>query len=136
MSEPITGTTEIDFLRSTTTITVDREADGDKTTRVEHIARFAVNPGALPDQVQDYGRRRTFRPAWLGVRWSNGKLSGVTLSGKRLLKSGRFSEHMTDRNHWSTSQLKDRSVLPAAVRDAIAAYETAVAGQDQGATSL
>lgn len=81
----------ITFLRSTTTTRIDREADGDTEVRTEHVARFAVEPGALPDMTHKYGSQ-TFRPRWLTVLWVEGQLSGIKVSGPRVLKSGKLAD--------------------------------------------
>lgn len=145
--QPLTGTTDIDFLRSTTTTITDRQADGDKTTKVTHLARFGVRPGALID-IAGHRKGTTFQPQWLEVEWTDGRLATVIISGPRRRKDGTPGQ-ITGRKSWWTgyaSVLSDegaasrvqivRDALPSLVADAIAAYERAVAGQSHGSTSL
>lgn len=129
----MTGTT---FLRSTTTTVVDREADGDTDIDVQHLARFALTPGALPDQLSRYSRTRRFRPSWAEALWREGALEKVWVTGPRVLKDGSLSSHDTGRDEWERGYRRDenkvrvafdRDALPAKLADAIAAYETRVA---------
>lgn len=125
----------ITFLRSTTTTRVNREADGDTKITVEHTARFAVSPGTLPDMAHKYGKQ-IFRPQFAVVDWRNGKLDSIAITGQRVLKGGRLSDsgHDTSRNYdWAAYDLRDGAhrtaswvPVPEPLRDAIAAYETAV----------
>jgi hypothetical protein len=82
----------ITFLRSTTSTTVDTDADGDTTTAVKHTARFAIRPGSVPDLVHHFGSQ-TFVPMFLTARWNDGKLFNVRVVGPRRLKSGKIAGH-------------------------------------------
>lgn len=130
MTEP-SAVQAITFLRSTTTTRVDREADGDTKTRVEHVARFAVELGTLPDQLHQYGSQ-VFRPSWAVVVWANGVLTRVRITGPRVLKDGTLSEagHASSREYewtsWSTNRPLDRDKLPAPLASRLAEYESAV----------
>jgi len=133
---PPAAATTIDFLRSTTTTRVFRDSQGNVTeTTVDHVARFGVNPGALPDMVHQYGSQ-LFRPQWAQVTWTDGRLTRIELRGQRVLKSGKLSEsgHNTSRNYdWSGYDLEnpsDRRVPPPeALMERIAAYQVAVSTQ-------
>jgi hypothetical protein len=129
---PITDTRDIDFLRSTTKTIVDREADGDTTTRVEHLARFGVAPGTVIDMLADYSKTANFEPHWLSVEWVDGRLYRVYLSGPQRLKDGGTSTKRTRHRTWnswgaSRANAVDKADLPAPVAEAITAYETAIA---------
>lgn len=119
---------KITFLRSTTTTTVDREADGDTSTEVAHIARFAVEPGAVPDMVPKYSRQ-TIRPEWLQVGWRDGRLVSVHASGPLVLKDGGTSKKLSRSHDWTHYGRKDfvRTELPEAVQATIADYEKHIA---------
>lgn len=126
----------ITFLRSTTTQTTDRQADGDTTTEVKHRARFAVEPGAVTDQNRKYGTWK-FRPAWLEVEWRDGLLVEVYASGPRVLMKDRLSDKESANTNWSLRYGTDpdtgkpypfeRDRLPEPIRATIEAYELAVA---------
>lgn len=127
----------IAFLRSTTKTVTNREADGDTTTRVEHIARFAITPGTLIDIKGT--RTSSFSPEWLEVTWSTGgKLVRVHLSGPQRLKAGGTSDKVTLRHDWGrwSNQGVDRDDLPEVIAFRIADYELAVAGQSHGSASI
>ncbi|AYP70045.1 hypothetical protein I5G62_gp59 [Mycobacterium phage CRB2] len=117
----------ITFLRSTTKTVVDREADGDSSTDVHHLARFAVRDGALDDLSADHGRA-TFEPNWCEVHWENGKLTRVFVSGPQRLKDGKTSEKVTRHHNWGRWGGKfERTDLPEAIQQAITYYENRVA---------
>ncbi len=126
---------DIDFLRSTTTTTIDREADGDTKIRLEHIARFGIEPGTVADQNRRYGTWK-FRPSWLEVTWRDGLLVEVRTSGPRVLKD-RLSDKETAHTTWELRYGRDpetgkpypfdRSRLPQPIADRIATYEQNVA---------
>ncbi|AHJ88454.1 hypothetical protein 40BC_054 [Mycobacterium phage 40BC] len=123
----------ITFLRSTTTTITDIQADGDTDTEVKHVARFAIEPGTVPDQTRRYGTW-IFRPSWLEVTWRDGDLAEVRVTGPRVLKAGmsktqggdaewrrpyrRFGEEVTPEFV--------RADLPAPIRDMIELYEKRV----------
>lgn len=133
MTQPPAPSQEtITFLRSTTTTTIDREADGDTEINVRHLARFAVRDGATGDLQGT--RTNVFEPNWLEVTWEDGKLMRVHTSGPQRLKAGGTSEKVTLHKHWgrwSYNEL-DRSELPEAIAAAITAYETQVAVATSG----
>lgn len=120
-------TTGITFLRSTTTTTVDREADGDVEIRVRHVARFAVRDGAVPDLQAT--RTQKFEPNWLEITWEDGELLRAYTSGPQRLKAGGTSEKSTLSKHWGRFSYRplDRSELPEAIAAAAADYERHVA---------
>lgn len=130
---PIPGIT---FLRSTTTTRVDRQADGDSSTTVEHTANFAVKPGVIPDQHHQYSQGQVFRPLFLAARWVRGQLAEVKVTGRRILKNGSLqkpSEQFPDMDisreaHWAAfgGRELDRTQLPEPIPAALAAYEWAV----------
>lgn len=119
--------TGITFLRSTTRITSEREADGDQTTSVHHLARFAVRDGAVPDLNADHGKA-TFEPNWLEVTWDDGALVRVFVSGPQRLKDGTTSDKVTRHHNWGKWG-RDFAVadLPEAISAAIADYQLNVA---------
>lgn len=126
---PITGTRDIDFLRSTTKTITDREADGDIKTRATHLARFAITPGHLVDMASQNGRRGShFQPRWIEVEWTNGRLTEVKITGPNRRKGGELGESSGHRYWWGfdTASSERRDNLPGAVAEAIAAYESAV----------
>jgi len=127
---------KITFLRSTTTTRVNREADGDTSTSVEHVARFAIPAGAVPDMVHQYGSQK-FRPQWAQVTWLNGKLHEIAITGQRVLKSGKLSDHghASSRNYnWSSWDLENKAKggrlggqqVPEELATRIRLYESAV----------
>jgi hypothetical protein len=127
---PVYG--DIDFLRSTTKTLVDREADGDGSTRVEHLARFGIKPGSVIDLLADFSKTASFEPQWMTVEWVDGRLYKVYLSGPQRLKDGGTSAKMTRHRTWnswgaSRSNAVDKGDLPGPVAEAIATYETAIA---------
>lgn len=126
MNDPVTGTTDVDFLRSTTTVTTDREADGDTTVRVRHLARFAVAPNAVADLTVPYGHRRTsvFAPRWLEATWVDGRLYSVDVTGPQRNAGGNLGAR-TKRIHWNGG--REFAEMPALLLASLAAYETAVA---------
>ena len=125
----------IDFLRSTTEVTTDRQADGDTTTSVKHLARFGIEPGTVMDMRREYGKH-TFRPSWLEVTWRDGLLDKVRVTGPRVIKAG-----LSDKEHgefkWGLRYGRDpdtlqpypfdRDRLPGPLVAAIESYELAVA---------
>lgn len=132
---PILDSTGIEFLRSTTVSTVDRDADGAVETVVTHLAVFTVEPGSVPDQLAQYGVH-PFRPTRLSVSWIDGLLAAVRLGGPRVLKTGlseretreyEWERPWTFRYHRDRQTPLDRGALPGAVAAAIADYETTVA---------
>jgi hypothetical protein len=110
------------------------DADGETTTTVEHYARFGVDLGAIPDLTHKYGSQQ-FRPRWLTATWIDGRLSRITVSGPRVLKSGAlagkgdinsnantrdfdWSGYDIDRGHgWNNTP------IPDAIIDRIADYD-------------
>lgn len=124
MPEPVTGTTDIDWLSSTTTTKVRREPTSTHTD-VEHVARFAITPGA----VAEFSRTAIFQPVFMVARWDDGQLLGVTLSGPLRLKGGGVSEKISRKREWRNwREPLDRTQLPEPVAAALLAYEQAVAG--------
>ena len=120
---PVTGTTDIDWLSSTTTTKVRREPTSTHTD-VEHVARFAITPGAVADS-----RTAIFQPVFMVARWVDGQLLGVTLSGPLRLKGGGVSEKISRKREWRNwREPLDRTQLPEPVAAALLAYEQAVAG--------
>jgi hypothetical protein len=134
----------IAFLRSTTTTRVDRDADGDTTVRVTHVARFAAPEGVVPDQTHRYGSQ-TFAPLFITATWTEGKLTEVRAVGPRRLKSGELAKH-GEANHDANSREQEyrgdmldpdadmtryRSSwdipIPRVIAVRLAAYEVAVA---------
>ncbi|QOC58616.1 hypothetical protein SEALOLALOVE_57 [Mycobacterium phage Lolalove] len=125
---PVTGTTDIDWLSSTTTTKVRRERDSSHTD-VEHIARFAITPGAVADSPAEFSRTAIFQPVFMVARWEDGQLLGVTLSGPLRLKGGGVSEKISRKREWRNwREPLDRTQLPEPVAAALLAYEQAVAG--------
>lgn len=134
----VPDTSGIDFLRSTTTTRVQREADGDTEVTVEHTARFGVEPGAIPDLTHKYGSQQ-FRPRWLTATWTEGKLSRVAVSGPRVLKSGKLADKGDINSNantrdfdWSGRDLErgkgyEDTPVPEVITARLAAYELAVA---------
>ena len=126
MPEPVTGTTDIDWLSSTTTTKVRREPTSTHTD-VEHVARFAITPGT----VAEFSRTAIFQPVFMVARWDDGFLKSVTLSGPLRLKSGGVSDKITRKREWRRkygSHHLDKAKLPGAVAAALTAYEQTVAG--------
>ena len=120
---PVTGTTDIDWLSSTTTTKMRREPTSTHTD-VEHVARFAITPGAVADS-----RTAIFQPVFMVARWVDGQLLGVTLSGPLRLKGGGVSEKISRKREWRNwREPLDRTQLPEPVAAALLAYEQAVAG--------
>ncbi|MBV9869110.1 MAG: hypothetical protein JO214_00565, partial [Frankiaceae bacterium] len=124
----------IDFLRSTTTTRADRTASGEVSISVEHTARFAIEPGTLPDMTHQYGSQ-TFRPQFVTVEWHDGKLRRIAVRGQRVLKSGKVQDNgdPASRNFdWTGADVergrgyKD-TPIPEALLARIKTYETEVA---------
>ena len=130
MPEPVTGTDDIDWLSSTTTTKVRREATTDPEVDVSHVARFGVRPYSVPDITAEYSRTASFRPEFLVAVWNDGVLQSVTLSGPLRLKSGGVSDKVHRKREWREYGRKtlDKAQLPAQVAAALTAYEQAVAG--------
>lgn len=129
MPEPVTGTTDIDWLSSTTTTRVRRVPTKDADVTVEHRAQFGVKPGSVPDAYAEYSRTASFRPEFLVARWDDGHLQGVTLSGPLRLKNGGVSDKITRKREWRNwREPLNRTQLPQPVAAALLAYEQAVAG--------
>ncbi|URC18166.1 hypothetical protein SEA_ZENTENO07_65 [Mycobacterium phage Zenteno07] len=136
----VSDPSKIDFLRSTTTTRVDREADGDTKVTVEHVARFAAEEGAIPDLTHRYGSQ-TFAPLFITATYNEGKLTRVRASGPRRLKSGQLQgkgevAHQNSREQeWRGRSLDPKAenlgsydvALPQAIADRLAAYERDVA---------
>ncbi|QPX62173.1 hypothetical protein PBI_INDLOVU_58 [Mycobacterium phage Indlovu] len=138
---PVPTPTDLDngitFLRSTTSTRVDLDADGTERTSVEHTARFAIEPGAVPDLTHKYGSQQ-FRPRWLTVTWDDGRLSRIAVTGPRVLKSGKLAgtgdinRNVNTRDFdWSRHDIErgkgyEGTVIPTAILERINAYETAV----------
>lgn len=130
----MTDASGITFLRSTTTTTVNREAEGDTKTRVTHIAQFSIKLGTIPDMEGKYSTR-VFRPAQLEVEWRNGYLNKVIVSGPRSLKGG-LSAHQTGNYPWRSPYrvgndhpLFNRAELPDAIAARIAEYEADISAE-------
>lgn len=143
----VSDPSKIDFLRSTTTTRVDRTASAvEPSVSVEHVARFAIEPGAVPDMVHRYGSQ-TFAPTFLTASWEEGKLRRVRVVGPRRLKSGELA-HEGDISHnansreqeWSGRSLDPKAEnlgsydvpIPQAIADRLRAYETEVATMTGG----
>jgi hypothetical protein len=116
------------FLRSTTTTTTHIEQDGDTSTSVTHLARFAVRDDALDDLKPYDSAHYVFRPAWCEVVWNDGRLDRVLLTGPRILKHGGLSQNTTGRKSWHASYRTgfDREALPSTLARRIHDYERAV----------
>jgi hypothetical protein len=127
---PVTGTTDIDWLSSTTTTRVRRTQNNDPETSIDHVARFGIRPGALPDRAAEFSRTATFRPEFMTARWDDGHLQQVTLSGPQRLKAGGVSDKISRKREWREygSRHLDKAQLPDQVAAALTAYEQAVAG--------
>ena len=124
---PVTGTADIDWLSSTTTTKVRRERDSTRTD-VEHVARFGITPGAVPDSPAEFSRTAVFQPVFMVARWENGQPLGVTLSGPLRLKNGGVSDKISRKREWRNwREPLVRTQLPQAVAAALLAYEQAVA---------
>jgi len=135
-AEPPTGTREIDWLSSRTEIRTYRTKRQPDETTVEHYASFGITPGHIEDLAEgSYGSARIFQPEFLSATWRNGALSSVSINGPLRLKAGGTSDKIscrcTTHGYWRSNPL-NREVLPAKIREALAAYETAVA-VDSGA---
>ncbi|ACF05060.1 hypothetical protein Nigel_57 [Mycobacterium phage Nigel] len=130
MSTPVTGTTDIDWLSSTTTTKVRRTPTQEPQTDVEHVARFGVLPGSVLDIAAEYSATASFRPEFLIATWDDGRLRSVTLSGPQRLKAGGVSDKKTRKREWHVwgERTLDKDQLPGAVAAALTAYERAVAG--------
>lgn len=121
----------ITFLRSTTTTRVQRWASSKPPeTTVEHVARFAIAPGTLPDMTHQYGVQ-IFRPEFAVVTYERGRLNLVKVTGRRVLKSGGLSKsHAESREtEWGNVFSREpfnRDRLPAPLSAALAAYEYGV----------
>lgn len=122
--------TGIDFLRSTTSVRTDREADGDTDVYATHLARFAVKPGTVADLKSQVGRQAMFQPQWLEIEWVNGRLAEVRITGPSWRKDKTLGA--TGRRRWwphgrdGFGVEKVLADLPQPVRDALSAYELAV----------
>ena len=142
----VSDPSKIDFLRSTTTTRVDRTASSpEPDVTVEHVARFAIEPGAVPDMTHRYGSQ-TFAPTFLTATWNEGKLARVRVSGPRRLKSGALQGEGEQRHANSREQeFRGRALdpaatglgsydipLPQAIADRLRAYETEVATMTGG----
>ncbi|AOT27274.1 hypothetical protein KNT58_gp57 [Mycobacterium phage Fortunato] len=127
---PVTGTTDIDWLSSTTTTRVRRTKRQEPQTSVEHVARFGIRPESVPDSPAEFSRTAVFRPEFMQVRWDDGFLKSVTMSGPLRLKNGGVSEKVNRKREWREygSKTLDKAQLPAQVAAALTAYEQAVAG--------
>ncbi|AGT12795.1 hypothetical protein PHELEMICH_58 [Mycobacterium phage Phelemich] len=139
-ADPITGTRDVDWLRSVTDTRVTRRALQGEETMVVHTAYFGIRPETVPDVLTPYTRSdEHFRPEFMTVKWVDGKLNVVALSGPLRRRNGGVSEKVTRKrnfeSYWSREAPHkfDRDRLPAGVPEAIAAYETAVAVATSGA---
>lgn len=141
---PVPTPTDLDggitFLRSTTSTRIDRESDGSGRTSVEHTARFAIEPGVVPDLTHKYGSQ-TFRPRWLTATWDDGRLSRIAVTGPRVLKSGKLAgtgdinRNVNTRDFdWSRHDIErghgyEGTPVPTAITERLNAYEVAVSTQ-------
>ncbi|QBI96419.1 hypothetical protein SEA_DONNY_61 [Mycobacterium phage Donny] len=138
--DPITGTRDIDWLRSVTDTRVTRRATQGDETIVIHTAYFGIRPETVPDVMSEYTRNgEHFRPEFLQVNWTGGTLDKVFISGSLRRRNGGVSEKVNRKRTWDRRWTReagyvfDRDKLPAGVAEAIAAYETAVAVATSGA---
>lgn len=137
--DPLTDTTDIDWLRSETEKRTSRTpASTAPEVHVKHSAYFGVNPGSVRDVLAEYSKTVAFEPRFLSAEWSDGALSRVSLSGPQRLKAGGTSDKQTRRREWrnwgaSRSNAVDKGDLPGVVAEALTAYETAVSTERNGA---
>lgn len=125
-AERMTGNTDIDWLRSTTKVTVQHTKKNPLgETEVVHTAYFGVKPKSVPPVPREYSKIR-FWPLFMTVTWINGTLHRVDMSGKQALKSGEIGVADHDRRfgRWSDEVNRDR--MPKLVRDSIESYEAKV----------
>lgn len=138
---PVTGTPDIDWLRSVTDTRVTHRSTREDDTQVQHTAYFGIRPETVPDVVTPYTRTdERFRPEFATAEWTDGKLSKVTVSGNlRRRRNGGVSDKVQRRreytSHWTREQgtVFDYSKLPAAIDLALRTYELAVAVATSGA---
>ncbi|AYB70600.1 hypothetical protein SEA_SERENDIPITOUS_59 [Mycobacterium phage Serendipitous] len=138
--DPITGTRDIDWLRSVTDTRITRKPHSGEDTMVVHTAYFGIRPESVPDVLSPYTRSNEhFRPEFMTVKWTDGKLKEVVISGSLRRKNGGVSEKVTRKrdyqSYWSRESAHnfDRDRLPGGVPDAIKAYELSVAIATSGA---
>ncbi|APQ42320.1 hypothetical protein PBI_RICH_60 [Mycobacterium phage Rich] len=140
-TDPITGTRDIDWLRSVTNTRVTRRAIQGDETIVTHTAYFGIRPETVPDVVDPYTRTgETFRPEFSTVNWTNGELTNVKVSGPLRRKNGEVSEKVTRHREFERRWTReagyvvfDRDELPAGLADALKAYELNVDVATSGA---
>ncbi|AHJ88555.1 hypothetical protein Jolie1_055 [Mycobacterium phage Julie1] len=132
--EPVADRRAITFLRSTTTTTVDIQADGDTDTEVKHLARFAVEPGTVPDMQRRYGTW-VFRPSWMEALYRDGYLEEVRVTGPRVLKAGLSKTGDSGDFRWERGWRRDDAgkrpvfdydALPGPLAEAVKLYERRV----------
>lgn len=127
---------EIDWLRSTTTTTVQRTKATmhEPKVRVEHVAMFSIERGYVTPAIKAEYSVQPFLPEFMVATWVDGNLARVALSGKRLLKDGRSGKESRDRE-WGrfSDDPINRDNLPGKVAEALATYELAVATLTGGA---
>lgn len=124
--ERLTGNTDLDWLRSTTKVTVQHTKKNPMgETEVVHTAYFGVKPKSVPPVQIEYGTVR-FWPLFMAVTWVNGTLRRVHMSGKQATKAG-LGQADRDRTfgQWSRNPV-NRDRMPKLVRDSIESYETKV----------
>ena len=125
--QPITLTRDIDWLRSVTVVRT--EATGGEV-EVKHTAYFGIRPGSVLDTLaDDYSTTAAFRPEFVTVKWRDGELVEVDLSGSLRMKSGEVSDkvnrHRTWRS-WAAHLPVVTEELPGQLGAALDAYAAAV----------
>lgn len=125
---PLTGTTDIDWLRSTDVFRIERTAH--KTEhRTRHTTVFGIKPGTLADQTADYSDQ-TFQPQFMRAEWTNGELAEVEVSGPLRLASSGLSEKVSRKRTWESWVRGDHPRglpgLPESIKAALDAYSIAV----------
>ena len=130
--EPITLTRDVDWLRSVTQTRTERKPstmDTGGQNEVQHTAYFGIRPGALMDVLPDYSTTQSFRPELVTVKWRDGDLVHVELSGSLRLKDGGVSDkvnrHRTWRS-WAAHLPVVTEELPGQLGAALDAYAAAV----------
>lgn len=143
--EPVTDPRAITFLSSTTTTRTDRTAEDGTRTAVDHVARFGIEPGTVPDLPHKYGSQM-FRPSFLVVSWHDGQVYSVTVTGPRVLASGKTADMGVHNHNANTREFKwtgydirknsgyDGHTVAPVILDRIRRYETDVAGFNHGST--
>lgn len=131
-TEPITLTRDIDWLRSVTSVRTERKASNEATggeVDVDHTAYFGIRPGSLMDVLADYSTTQSFRPEFATVKWRDGRLIEVDLSGSLRLKSGEVSDKVNRQRRWRSWAAHLPVVteeLPGQLGAALDAYMAAV----------